>query len=83
MRILRIARPASLVALTAGLLSPGLWLGPRLRTPPVFVLAGMRIRDGSMPYKDLWDHKPPGAYLINAVGQRSCPGSILARRLAH
>ena len=68
----RIARPGSLVALGALLLSPGLWLGPSLDAS-VFVLSGMRIRAGFVPYADLWDHKPPGSYLLNALGQGILP----------
>ena len=71
-RTAKIARPTSLVALTAILLSPGLWLGAPLNSA-VFVLAGVRIREGQMPYTDLWDHKPPGAYLLNALGQFALP----------
>ena len=26
-----------------------------------------------MPYRDLWDHKPPGVYLLNAFGQVALP----------
>ena len=72
MRAGRVARPISLVAFAALMLSPGLWLGPSLDAA-VFVLAGVRIRDGYMPYKDLWDHKPPGSYLLNALGQTVLP----------
>src|SRR5450759_3211729 len=64
----KLLRPGSLVAATAMLLSPGLALGAPFDAA-VFVLAGVRIRDGSMPYRDLWDHKPPGVYLLNAFGQ--------------
>jgi hypothetical protein len=72
MRALGFARPVSLVALTAVLFSPGLWLGAQLDAA-VFVLAGFRIRNGFMPYKDVWDHKPPGVYLLNALGQTILP----------
>jgi hypothetical protein len=61
-----------LVAVTAALLSPGLVLGPSLDAS-VFVFAGVRIREGYMPYRDLWDHKPPGVYLLNAFGQVALP----------
>jgi hypothetical protein len=63
----------SLVAAAAVLLSPGLTLGPSLDSS-VFVLLGSRIRDGSMPYRDLWDHKPPGVYVLNALGLIPLPG---------
>jgi hypothetical protein len=72
MQAVRVARPISLIAFSALMLSPGLWLGPSLDAA-VFVLAGARIRDGYMPYRDLWDHKPPGSYLLNALGQTILP----------
>jgi hypothetical protein len=72
MKVGPVARPVALVTATALLLSPGLWLGPPLDSA-VFLLAGIRIRAGYMPYKDLWDHKPPGTYLMNAVSQMAIP----------
>lgn len=71
-RGLRVARPVSLAALAAALLSPGLWLGPGFDAA-VYTLAGVRIRDGFMPYTDLFDNKPPGLYLLNALGQAAMP----------
>jgi len=56
----------------AMLLGPGLVTGP-LGDSAVFVLEGSRIREGYMPYRDLWDQKPPGVYLINALGQMALP----------
>ncbi len=67
-----LVRIGSLGVLTAALLWPGLTLGPS-RDAAVFMLAGSRIRDGLMPYRDLWDHKPPGSYLLNALGQTILP----------
>ncbi|MGD0019536.1 MAG: hypothetical protein ABSD62_09815 [Candidatus Limnocylindrales bacterium] len=72
MKAARLLRPGSLIAANALLLSPGLVLGAPLDSA-VFVFAGVRIREGAMPYKDLWDHKPPGAYLLNALGQTALP----------
>jgi hypothetical protein len=71
-RVLRLARPATLVAFAAALLSPGLWLGANFDAA-VYTLAGVRIRDGFMPYTDLQDNKPPGLYLLNALGQTVLP----------
>jgi hypothetical protein len=68
----RVLRPASLIAATAALLSPGLWLGAGLDAA-VFVLAGSRIRAGGLPYRDLWDHKPPGSFILNGLGQFALP----------
>ncbi len=71
-RVLRTAPSLSLVAAAALLLSPGLWLGPGFDAS-VYTLAGVRIRDGYMPYTDLFDNKPPGLYLLNAFGQTLLP----------
>jgi hypothetical protein len=70
--VVGVVRPGSLVVLTAAFLWPGLALGPS-RDAAVFALAGSRIRDGLMPYRDLWDHKPPGSYVLNALGQTILP----------
>ena len=69
---MRALRPASLIALTAALLSPGLWLGPSF-DGSVYTLAGVVIKSGRMPYTDLFDNKPPGLYLLNAAGQIGLP----------
>lgn len=71
-RVLGAAPSFSLVAAAALLLSPGLWLGPGFDAS-VYTLAGLRIRDGYMPYTDLFDNKPPGLYLLNAFGQMLLP----------
>jgi len=71
-RASRVLRPLSLVTVSTILLSPGIALGPSTDAA-VFVLAGSRIRDGVMPYRDLWDSKPPGSYLLNALGQTVLP----------
>jgi hypothetical protein len=34
----------------------------------VFFYAARRILDGGVPYRDIWDHKPPGVYAIDAIG---------------
>jgi hypothetical protein len=69
---LRLLRPLSLVSASTILLWPGVALGPATDAA-VFVLAGSRIRDGAMPHRDLWDSKPPGSYLLNALGQTVLP----------
>ena len=71
-RALLALRPLSLAAAAAVLLAPGLWLGPGFDAS-VYVLAGIRIRDGYMPYTGLFDNKPPGLYLVNAFGQAMLP----------
>jgi hypothetical protein len=34
----------------------------------VFFYAAQRLLDGGAPYRDIWDHKPPGVYIVDAVG---------------
>jgi hypothetical protein len=34
----------------------------------VFFYAAQRLLDGGLPYRDIWDHKPPGVYFVDAFG---------------
>jgi hypothetical protein len=34
----------------------------------VFLYAAERLLDGGAPYRDIWDHKLPGVYFVDAVG---------------
>lgn len=38
------------------------------RDSGVFLYFGWRILNGELPYRDIWDHKPPIIYYINALG---------------
>lgn len=38
------------------------------RDPGVFLYIGDQILDGKIPYRDIWDHKPPLVFYINALG---------------
>lgn len=38
------------------------------RDSGVFLYTGWRILKGEMPYMDVWDHKPPVIFYINAIG---------------
>lgn len=38
------------------------------RDSGVFLYIAKSILHGGVPYRDVWDHKPPGIYLINIVG---------------
>lgn len=58
--------PALLLALAGALLYPGLRLGIS-GDAAVFAVVGGRIAAGGVPYLDIWDHKPPGIYLIDAA----------------
>lgn len=64
-------REALLAAVPAAVLAtvflvPGLLNGPTL-DGAVFALIGDAVAHGQMPYRDVWDHKPPGVYLANAL----------------
>ena len=43
----------------------------------VFLYTAQRILDGGLPYRDVWDHKPPLIYLLDAVGLLLGGGSAL------
>jgi len=34
----------------------------------VFFYAAQRLLEGGAPYRDIWDHKPPGVYFVDAIG---------------
>ena len=38
------------------------------RDEGVFLYIGWRILNGELPYRDVWDHKPPIIFYINALG---------------
>ncbi|MGB7538105.1 MAG: glycosyltransferase family 39 protein [Anaerolineales bacterium] len=38
------------------------------RDSGAFLYAGWRILNGAVPYRDVWDHKPPVIFFINALG---------------
>lgn len=63
-------RPPIIVALTA--IAIHLPNFPAGKAPQedagVFMYAAQRILDGGLPYRDVWDHKPPLIYLIDALG---------------
>lgn len=48
-------------------------LSPRYNTwlrrdSGVFQYVGWRLINGDIPYKDIWDHKPPVIFLLNGIG---------------
>src|SRR5207245_1466873 len=72
-RISRAVRPAvAMLAMSAGALLVALPNHPAGRPPSedagVFFYAAERILHGGLPYRDIWDHKPPGVYAIDAIG---------------
>jgi hypothetical protein len=44
------------------------WLVARTRDSGVFMYIGSEILEGRIPYRDIWDHKPPLIFYINALG---------------
>src|SRR5690242_12105898 len=53
-------------ALVLAVLAPTL-LYPYGRDQAVFACAGSLIARGGMPYRDIWEVKPPGIYLLYAL----------------
>ena len=45
------------------------------RDPGVFLYTGWRILHGEVPYRDIWDQKPPVIFYINALGLAIAQGS--------
>jgi len=45
------------------------------RDSGVFLYTGWRILNGQVPYRDVWDHKPPVFFYINAAGLALLNGS--------
>ena len=45
------------------------------RDSGVFLYTGWRILNGALPYRDIWDHKPPVIFYINAAGLALSDGS--------
>jgi hypothetical protein len=68
MRVGAVAVPL-LVLLSIAVLLPN---HPAGRDPAedagVFFYAAQRLLDGGAPYRDIWDHKPPGVYFVDAIG---------------
>ena len=45
------------------------------RDAGVFLYVAQQVRVGAVPYRDIWDHKSPGIYYIDALGLAIAPGS--------
>lgn len=41
----------------------------------VFLYVGQRLREGQVLYREVWDHKPPLIYFVNALGLSAANGS--------
>jgi hypothetical protein len=46
------------------------------RDSGVFLYVGWRFLNGDMPYRDVWDHKPPLIYFVDALGITLTPASL-------
>src|SRR4026207_670513 len=46
------------------------------RDSGVFLYMGWRLLNGDIPYRDIWDHKPPLIYLVDALGIALAPDSL-------
>lgn len=71
--------PSVLVVLLALLavaivMAPGLNADLPGRDAGVFLYIGNQILEGEIPYRDIWDHKGPLIYYVNAVGVALSPG---------
>jgi hypothetical protein len=51
------------------------------RDQGIYALIGEGVLHGKLPYRDLWDFKPPGIYFIYAIAQALFGKSMLAVRL--
>lgn len=47
------------------------------RDSGVFLYVGWRLLKGDIPYRDVWDHKPPLIYFIDALGLLFSPQSLV------
>jgi len=46
------------------------------RDSGVFLYMGWRLLNGDIPYRNVWDHKPPLVYFVDAVGLTLTPHSL-------
>jgi len=46
------------------------------RDSGVFLYMAWRILNGDIPYRDVWDHKPPLIYFVDALGLTLTPNSL-------
>src|SRR5215211_9133793 len=46
------------------------------RDSGVFLYVGWRFLNGDIPYRSVWDHKPPLIYFVDALGIALTPGSL-------
>src|SRR5687768_3404549 len=70
-----------LFLLLASVIIVALPASPRFMSFPgrdsgVYLYVASKILDGDIPYRDVWDHKSPGIYYLNALGLWLANGSL-------
>jgi 4-amino-4-deoxy-L-arabinose transferase-like glycosyltransferase len=56
------------------------WFAPLARDAGVYAFVGQQIVAGHVPYRDVWDHKPPGLYYLFALALALFPDSTTTLR---
>ncbi len=70
-------------ALAAATALAHLWSASLGRDGSSFALRShLWIHEGLLPYRDLWDHKPPGIYAFNALGELATGKPVSGARAA-
>ena len=57
------------------------FVGPIDHDNGLFLYAGQAAGTGMLPYRDFWDHKPPGVFYLHAVPLAAVPFSLVAVRV--
>ncbi len=73
-----LAGVACLVILAVALLLPTFSFG---RDQSLYAVVGRGLLHGLVPYRDLWDFKPPGIYAVYALAQGLFGSTMMAPRL--
>jgi 4-amino-4-deoxy-L-arabinose transferase-like glycosyltransferase len=56
------------------------WSAPLARDAGVYAFVGQQVAAGHLPYRDVWDHKPPGLYYLFALALVLFPDSTVTLR---
>lgn len=67
--------PAAMALLVLYPANPANMPVPISRDSGVFLYGGWRLLQGELPYRDVWDHKPPVIFYLNALGLALAGGS--------
>jgi len=70
---MRLRERAFVAIALAGLSAGALWVDRSLqffigRDSSLFLYVAQRIQEGAVPYRDVWDHKPPLIYYFGMIG---------------